>query len=205
MRLILASASPRRAEILRSAGYDFSVVPAPVDESHLPGEAAEQIVGRLALSKARAATASLKGSENALVLGADTVVVIDRDILGKPHTSQAAVSMLQKLRGREHRVMTGVALIWTNSTGRASESGKPQVAHEVTRVWFSQMSDIEIEGYVSTGEPLDKAGAYAIQGRASRFIPRIEGCYFNVVGLPIARVSRMIDEAEQTIERSLGK
>lgn len=191
MNLILASASPRRAEVLRAAGFEFSVVPAEIDETPRAAESAVQLVERLALEKSQAAAAKIPPQETAIVLGADTVVVVDGEILGKPHTLEAAVAMLKKLQGRWHEVITGVALLAVNAESSRGQS-QQFIEHETTRVQFSQMSDAEIEDYARSGEPLDKAGAYAIQGRASRFIPRIKGCYFNVVGLPVALITRML-------------
>lgn len=195
MKLILASASPRRAEILTNAGLAFETYSAAVDESRLPNESPVQMVERLALAKAQAVAGRLQIAEPAIVIGADTVVVLDDDVLGKPRTFEIARAMLYRLSGREHAVITGVAVL-------AAVPGAPRpfadavcVEHEITRVWFSPMSPREIEEYAATGEPLDKAGAYAIQGLAGRFIPRIEGCYFNVVGLPLARVWKMLAAA----------
>jgi septum formation protein len=181
MKLILASASPRRAEILAAAGIPFEVRAAMVDESRLPGESPEEMVKRLAGEKANAVARIGNLSGPHIILGADTVVVADEEILGKPGNADGARQMLLKLRGREHRVITGFALLRT-------QDGSIRSGHEATRVWFSGMTEPEIDFYIATNEPLDKAGAYAIQGIAGRYIPRIEGCYFNVVGLPIARV-----------------
>jgi septum formation protein len=181
MKLILASASPRRAEILSAAGIPFEVRPSKIDESRLPGESPEKMVERLARAKAEAVAREVPPTDSAIILGADTVVVADDEILGKPSNSTTAREMLQKLRGREHRVITGFALLRV-------QDKQTRAGHETTRVWFSNMTDAEIDSYVATNEPLDKAGAYAIQGIAGRYIPRIEGCYFNVVGLPMARV-----------------
>jgi septum formation protein len=174
-RLVLASASPRRAEILRAVGWDFEVAPAGIDESLRAGETPVAYVERLAREKAGAAAgARLFG----LALGADTVVVIDGEILGKPRDKGEARRMLASLRGRWHEVLTGVALV-------RAEDSRAVVAHERTRVRFAEMSDAEIEWYVATGEPADKAGAYAVQGRAALFVEVIEGDYWNVVGLPV--------------------
>ena len=181
MKLILASASPRRAEILSAAGIPFEVRPSKIDESRLPGESREKMVGRLARAKAEAVAREVPPTDSAIILGADTVVVADDEILGKPSNSTTAREMLLKLRDREHLVITGFALLRVRDN-------QIRVGHETTRVWFSDMTDGEIDSYVATEEPLDKAGAYAIQGIAGRYIPRIEGCYFNVVGLPMARV-----------------
>jgi septum formation protein len=173
--LILASRSPRRHEILARAGIPHVVRPAEVDESMRHGEDARRHVERLARAKAEAAEC---GPED-VVLGADTVVVVDGDVLGKPSDPADARRMLQRLAGREHEVMTGICL-------RSRQTSAEDV--ETTRVRFVPLSGQEIEEYAASGEPMDKAGAYAIQGLASKFIDRIEGCYFNVVGLPVAKV-----------------
>jgi septum formation protein len=186
--LVLASASPRRSELLTQAGYRFRVHPAHINEDPLPGEDPILYVTRLAREKAEAvfrelATASSKPENNA-VLGADTTVTLDNTIIGKPADAADATRMLRLLSGRTHRVITGVALVTTAGT---------EVAAEVTAVRFLTLSDAEIADYVAGGEPMDKAGAYAIQGRAARWIPRIEGCYFNVMGLPLALVSSLLE------------
>jgi len=181
MKLILASASPRRAEILAAAGIPFELRAATIDESRLSGESPEQMVERLARAKAEAVASGVYFSGPCIILGADTVVVADSEILGKPHNTASARQMLLKLHGREHSVITGFALL-------RAQDGEIRSGYESTRVWLSSMTDAEVDTYVATGEPLDKAGAYAIQGIAGRYIPRIEGCYFNVVGLPLARV-----------------
>jgi septum formation protein len=187
MKLLLASASPRRAEILRGAGISFEAVPANIDETRVLGESPEQMVERLARAKAEAAAIAIHSREPAIVLGADTVVVVDGDIFGKPTNFVGAHEMLRKLRGRDHRVITGFAAL--RLPDRAVRSGT-----ESTRVWFAPMTDAEVDAYVLTGEPLDKAGAYAIQGIAGRYTPRIDGCYFNVVGLPLARLWQALTE-----------
>ena len=181
MKLILASASPRRAEILFAAGIPYEIRVSETDESRLPGESPEKMVERLARAKAEAVARELHPIGPTIILGADTVVVADEEILGKPRTAAIAREMLLKLRGCEHLVITGFALLRV-------QDKQIRVGHETTRVWFSELTDSEIDAYVATDEPLDKAGAYAIQGIAGRYIPRIEGCYFNVVGLPITRV-----------------
>ena len=190
--LVLASASPRRRELLLQAGYTFQVHPAHIEEDLQPGEDPIAYVTRLAREKAEAVFAGLTRGKHAIqrssdplaVLGADTTVTLDNHILAKPEDAADAARMLRLLSGRTHRVVTGVAL--------ATEQGT-EVAAEVTAVHFLTLAEEEIAAYVATGEPMDKAGAYAIQGRAARWIPRIEGCYFNVVGLPLALVSHMID------------
>lgn len=173
--LVLASASPRRRELLERAGFRFTVRPVEVDETPYPGETPQDHVKRLARAKA---TGALR-SENEIVLGADTIVVVDGVILGKPADTIEACRMLRLLSGRRHEVLTGICL-----------AGPEWTIEDVvsTSVWFVELSDREIEEYVATGEPMDKAGAYAIQGLASRFVHRIDGCYFNVVGLPVSRV-----------------
>lgn len=178
--LVLASRSPRRSELLAAAGYSFEVLAADIDESVRGGEDPAAYVERLALEKARAVLALRPES---LVLGADTTVTIDGLILGKPADELEATEMLRRLRGRVHDVYTGVALV--DASGGES-------AVERTQVWFDAVTDEDISWYVSSGEPVDRAGAYAIQGLASRFIPRIEGSYSNVVGLPVALVSSIL-------------
>jgi len=184
--LILASASPRRAELLTAAGIAFTTAPADIDERVLPDELAEAHVKRLAEAKARAVAA---GHPGALVLGADTVVVLDGRILGKPRDTAEAAEMLRALAGRTHEVWTGVALV---------SGGGAEVEAACTRVWFTAMTEAEVDAYVATGEPMDKAGAYGIQGRASRYVDRIDGSYTNVVGLPVALVVRLLSAAEPT-------
>ena len=192
--LVLASASPRRRELLAQAGYKFDVRPAHIPEDPLPGEDPIVYVTRLAREKAEAVYRELaadsdpekdRGDGNSLaVLGADTTVTLDNTILGKPEDAADAARMLRQLSGRTHRVITGVAVVTAKGA---------QVAAEATAVRFLTLSDAEIDGYVASGEPVDKAGAYAIQGRAARWIPRIEGCYFNVMGLPLALVSTLLE------------
>ncbi|MFZ0796412.1 MAG: Maf family protein [Terriglobales bacterium] len=182
--LVLASASPRRQELLRNAGIIFDVQPAQIAEDPLPGETAKDCAERLAREKALAVA---RQRPHDLVLGADTVVVVDGEILGKPSDAADAARMLRRLSGREHQVITGVCLV---------VGGQPSVASETTLVTVSEITDQDIADYVASGEPTDKAGGYAIQGIASRWIPRIEGDYSNVVGLPVALVFRMLRELE---------
>jgi len=183
MRFILASASPRRADLLRAAGFDFDVVPAGVDERQHPNESPELYVRRLAADKTAAVATRMDGAGGCLVLGADTAVVVDGEVLGKPAGDAEAAAMLGRLAGRRHAVLTGVSL----------RSGGAEVGQvETTEVWFSPMTPTDISDYVASGEGRDKAGGYAIQGRASRFIPRIQGSYTNVVGLPIATVEALV-------------
>ncbi|MDR3699437.1 MAG: Maf family protein [Candidatus Sulfopaludibacter sp.] len=175
--LVLASQSPRRKEILTQAGIPFTIRVAAVDEAPLSAEAPEAYVQRLAEWKARAVPAG----PGETVLGADTTVVVEKEMLAKPADAADARRMLAALSGRCHEVMTGICLKRGDTVIRD---------YAVTRVWFSPMSQAEIEAYVDSGEPTDKAGAYAIQGLASKYIERIDGCYFNVVGLPISLVYR---------------
>jgi len=179
MKLILASSSPRRAEILANAGLPFSVLSSAVDESPYPGETPAALVQRLANAKADLVTARAIGP--AIILAADTVVVLDDKILGKPSSVEDARHMLRQLSGRTHSVLTGVALV-------RLPVGERRQFIESTLVHFRPITDEELSSYLATEEPYDKAGAYAIQGQAGRYIPRIEGCYFNVVGLPLSRV-----------------
>ncbi|MGD0095714.1 MAG: Maf family protein [Terracidiphilus sp.] len=183
--LILASASPRRRDLLAQAGYWFEVHPAHIPEDPRINEDPIAYVTRLAREKAEAVLAELssKYTEPLQVLGADTTVTIDNQILGKPEDCADAERMLRLLSGRRHQVITGVALVTAD---------RAETAAETTSVQFLELSGEEIAAYVATGEPMDKAGGYAIQGRAARWIPRIEGCYFNVVGLPIALVSGLL-------------
>jgi len=188
MWLVLASSSPRRVEVLRNAGFEFEIIPARVEESPRPGEPPVALAERLAREKAEDVAARLAPDKDAIVLGADTVVVgDDGSLLGKPASSADAAAILEKLSGRTHEVITGIALV-------AAGGGRTRLAHERTRVSFRDVSRPEIDAYVASGEPLDKAGAYAIQGRAGRFVTRIEGCYFNVMGLPLSLVDRMLRE-----------
>ena len=189
--LVLASASPRRQELLRNAGISFTVQPADIDESPRPGEAPREYAERLAWEKAMAV---FQQRTQDCVLGADTIVVVDEAILGKPRDGDDAVRMLRLLSGRTHRVITGVCLVEAVGSGQGSVGSEalPRIASETTLVTMSDLSEDEIREYVATGEPMDKAGAYAIQGMASRWIPRIEGDYSNVVGLPVALVYAML-------------
>ena len=179
LKLVLASGSPRRSELLRAAGIDFTVRVADVDEKVLPGELPRDYVVRLSREKARAVAA-----EGDLVLGADTTVVSLNEILAKPTDENDARRMLRLLSGKWHEVLTGVSLV--NGSKIVSDIA-------VTRVKFTRMSEEEIDWYVASGEPMDKAGAYGIQGYASRFVERIEGSYSNVVGLPVQMVYRMLN------------
>ncbi|HEX8920631.1 MAG TPA: Maf family protein [Pyrinomonadaceae bacterium] len=184
-KLWLASSSPRRAEILRAVGWPFEALAANTDETLAPGESAEAAVERLALQKAETVA---RQQPSALVLGADTVVVVDSEILGKPRDETQARKMLRLLRGRWHDVLTGVALV------RTEGNSCRVVAHEKTQVRFGQMSDAEIDWYIRSGEPMDKAGAYAVQGRAALFIDEVRGDFWNIVGLPIRLVYKLAGE-----------
>lgn len=179
--LILASASPRRRELLTIAGFRFEVRSRPVEERRATGESPEDYVRRLALEKAQAAW----DGRDEVVLGADTTVVLGDRVLEKPADAEDARAMLRLLSGREHVVITGICL---------RHAGGAVIDAESTRVHFVELSAREIDDYVASGEPMDKAGAYAIQGLASKFVDRIEGCYFNVMGLPLALVYRRLKE-----------
>lgn len=183
--LVLASTSPRRAEILRLVGWTFETLAVEIDETPEALEEPARYVERLARGKAEAAAHRTQGS---IVLGADTTVVVDGEILGKPLDEADARRMLRRLSGRWHEVLTGVALV------RNGEDARRIVAHETTRVRFASMSEDEINWYVATGEPMGKAGAYAVQGRAALFIERIEGEYWNIVGLPVRLLYRLAQE-----------
>jgi septum formation protein len=207
MRLILASASPRRAELLTAAGFEFEVRITNIDEAPRAGESPREYVLRLAKDKASAAQGP--GHERRLkpaapgghadegqaeiILAADTTVVVDSEILGKPVDQDDARRMLGQLSGRAHEVLTGVSLKCGSDERWAVES---------TAVWFKPLTEQEIAWYVASGEGRDKAGAYAIQGLASRFIPRIDGSYANVVGLPVATVHRLLHELDRSVKQS---
>jgi septum formation protein len=185
--LILASQSPRRRELLATAAFQFTVRSRPVEEIRAPGESAIDYVRRLASEKARAACESPDAkSAGEIVLGADTIVVLGDRVFEKPVDADDARAMLRALSGREHVVITGICLLSAHGEGIDHEI----IDHETTRVHFVELDDQEIDAYVLSGEPMDKAGAYAIQGLASKFVDRIEGCYFNVMGLPLAMVYR---------------
>ena len=185
MDLILASASPRRAELLNSAGFRFIVAPADVDETPRHGESAEAYTLRVAREKAAHIARTQAGG--GVILGADTEVVIGGEILGKPTDLEHARRMLRRLAGTEHEVLTAAVVLGDERSAEA-------VAR--TRVWFTPMTDEEIDWYVASGEPMGKAGAYAIQGRGARFVERIDGSWSNVVGLPLATVHRLLREVQ---------
>ena len=187
--LILASASPRRRDLLDQLGLTFTVETADIDETPHLAEDPVAYVKRLAEHKAAAVFARHSVRDRLIVLGADTTVVVSNQILGKPLDDADAARMLRLLAGRTHQVITGVALI--------TATAPPLVEADITDVAFNSLTEGEIAAYIATGEPMGKAGAYAIQGRAARFIPRISGCYFNVVGLPLARVSAMLAQLKR--------
>jgi septum formation protein len=189
--IVLASASPRRQELLRNAGIPFTVQPADIDESPRAGESPRDCAQRLAWEKALTV---FQSQPQNCVLGADTIVVVDDTILGKPRNADDAARMLRMLSGRTHAVITGVCLAGPVASGQWSVASTTKTASETTLVTFCELSDDEIRDYVASGEPMDKAGAYAIQGIASRWIQRIEGDYSNVVGLPVALVYGMLRE-----------
>ena len=190
-KLILASASPRRAELLRNAGIPFVVEAATIDESRRKNEPPIEYARRLAAEKARAVAKNRPGD---FVLGADTIVVVDEQVLEKPRDREDAARMLKLLSGRRHLVTTGVCLAQAETRNSKLETSFEDVRHETTEVFFSPLSDADIRWYVQTGEPMDKAGAYGIQGGASRWVEKIVGCYFNVVGLPVPLVWKMLKE-----------
>jgi len=198
MKLILASASPRRAEILRNAGIPFEARPVIFDETRRPGELRGDYVRRLALGKARAAANESAESGDCLFVAADTVVIAGDEILGKPASDEDARRMLRLLSGAVHEVHTGLAVV-------RRPGSMEGVIDEITRVTFAPLFDDEIESYIATGEPFDKAGAYAIQGIAGRYITRIEGCYFNVVGLPLARLWSLLRDFGWTESQERNK
>lgn len=190
-RLILASASPRREELLRQLGFPFTVVPSQVSEELAPGPPVEAALD-LALAKARAVASliapedsTLEPSGPVVVLGADTVVVLDRTGFGKPSGAAHARQMLRALRGRTHEVITAVAMV-------EAPSGREARAAQVSRVTMAEYSEEEIDAYLATGEPYDKAGAYAVQGQGGRLVAQVEGCYTNVVGLPLTTTRRLL-------------
>jgi len=187
VKIVLASASPRRAEILRNAGIPFETLAEIVDESRRPGELRADFIRRVALAKARASAGVVRDSGDCLFIGADTVVVAGDEILGKPESADEARRMLRLLSGAVHEVHTGLAVI-------RRPGGMEAVVEEITRVTFSTLSDDDIDAYIATNEPFDKAGAYGIQGIGGRYITRIEGCYFNVMGLPLSRLWTLLRE-----------
>jgi septum formation protein len=185
-RLVLASASPRRLDLLEAVGVRPEVVAVDVDEAPLAGERPDDLVLRLAGAKAEAALAAVEGSTPAVVIGADTIVTVDGEIFGKPASDEAARAMLSRLSGRRHRILTGVAVATVEGCRLASDE---------TAVWFGPLGPADIDRYVASGEHRGKAGAYAIQGRASLFVERIEGSYHSIVGLPVHLVDRLCQSA----------
>ncbi|MGA8036243.1 MAG: Maf family protein [Candidatus Acidiferrales bacterium] len=193
--VVLASASPRRAEILRNAGIEFTVFNADVDETRHANESADAYVSRVAAAKAeKAAAYLLRTNQEAVTVAADTVVVVGDEVLGKPVDAADAKRMLRLLSGKAHEVRTGLAII-------ADPAQVPGVQVVSTRVHFATMTDAEIDAYLSTGEPFDKAGAYGIQGIGGKFVTGIEGCYFNVMGLPLSRVWSALTAIEKMFEQ----
>lgn len=192
-RLILASASPRRAELIGQLGVDVVIEPADIDESREPGESAADLVARLALTKAHTIARRRSIEADEVVVGADTVVVLDGDVLGKPVDGPHAAAMLARLSGRSHQVMTGVALV-----GPSTE----RCFVETTAVTFAELSAADITSYVAGGEPLDKAGGYGIQGGAGRFVLEVRGSYQNIVGLPVAQVADALAELRKAALKS---
>jgi septum formation protein len=191
--LVLASASPRRQELLRNAGIPFVVQPTNIPEVPQEGEAPRSFAERMSSEKALAV---FRQRPDDFVLGADTIVVVDAEILGKPRDGTDAARMLRLLSARKHQVITGVCLVGPHlrTENQKLKTGFERVQSETTLVTMEALSDHDIRSYISTGEPMDKAGAYAIQGIASRWISRIEGDYFNVVGLPVSIVYKMLRE-----------
>jgi septum formation protein len=182
MTIILASNSPRRKDLLHQIGIDFSIDPADVDERVLPSEVPEGYAVRVALDKARLAAARAAAG---IVIAADTIVVVDDEILGKPADANDAERMLKMLSGKVHRVITGLAVM-------DAATGKTLTRTSITRVWFRRLAPQEIASYIATGEPLDKAGAYGIQERGALLVDKIDGCYFNVVGLPLSLLGELL-------------
>lgn len=194
LNIILASGSPRRRDLIKELGWKFKIEAALVEETSVVGEKPENMVCRLAESKA----ANVYSRHNSdWVIGADTIVVVDGKILGKPEDEKDAVRMIMQLQGKTHTVMTGVALF--------APDGRKLIGVEKTDVTFRQMTDTEATAYVDQGESLDKAGAYAIQGRGTLLVERIKGCYFNVVGLPLERLSSMFSELGWSLSEQWGE
>lgn len=193
-QIILASASPRRKELLEKLDLDFKICPADIDESMLPDEDAAMYPLRTAVQKAMAVS---KMAKDALIIAADTVVVIDDDILGKPRDEAEAKAMLQRLSGREHMVITGIGVVDTTS-------GRTLSASEQTIVYFHPLEEAEIDAYIASGECLDKAGSYGIQGKGSLLVRKIDGDYFNVMGLPLSKLYRLLLKIDADILKKTG-
>jgi septum formation protein len=185
-RIILASSSPRRKQLLEQLGISFDCCPARIDEDLGTEETAREAVRRIALNKAEKASEMVR---NSIIIAADTMVVCNGEVLGKPDNARDAFNKLYKLKGREHEVITAVCVMDT-------ENGQCEVQDEITRVYFRDISDEEIRAYIRTEEPMDKAGAYGIQGMGAVFVDRIEGCYFNVVGLPLKHLYSMLQRQD---------
>ncbi|MCI3923615.1 Maf family protein [Paenibacillus sp. TRM 82003] len=185
IRLILASSSPRRQELIRLLGLPVDVLPSDADETVEDGWTPSEVVERLSLRKAEAVRHRLEG-RSGVIVGSDTIVTLDGQVLGKPQDEEDAAAMLRALSGREHQVYSGVALI-------DAASGRSAVGHAATRVWMKRLDEERIRRYIATGEPRDKAGAYGIQGAGTLLVERIEGDFYNVVGLPVARVADMLE------------
>jgi septum formation protein len=183
MKLILASASPRRAQLMAQVGWEFTVRPVDIEEKLSPNLPPEEAVKELALGKALAAS-----EKDGLIIGADTIVVLEDKILGKPHSTEEALDMLSSLSGKQHQVITGVAVV-------NPQTGQHWVDAEKTKVHFRILTKEEILQYIKTEEPMDKAGAYGIQGKGALLVQGIEGCYFNVVGLPLVRLASLLKDA----------
>lgn len=192
-RLLLASASPRRRALFSELGWEFEAVNSNYEEQPIENETAEEMTARFALGKAMDV---FKRNKDALVIGADTTVLIGNEILGKPKSEAEACEMLAKLQGKTHSVLTAVAIV--------CEGKEPLVETERTDVTFRKLTDDEIKAYVSTGESMDKAGAYAIQGHGMLLVEKIDGCYFNVVGLPVQRLSKMLETFGFTLNKQWG-
>ncbi|KXG77440.1 Septum formation protein Maf [Fervidicola ferrireducens] len=178
----MASASPRRQKLLKQIGLDFEIIPSSIDETVPPGVAPDVAAVKLAENKAIDVARRLK---DGIVIAADTVVALDDSILGKPKDEEEARKMLERLSGRWHRVFTGIAVIDSSSSKKVTD-------YEESRVKFKNLSSVEIENYIRTGEPMDKAGAYGIQGKGALLVEKIEGCYYNIVGLPLFRLSLVL-------------
>jgi septum formation protein len=188
MKLILASSSPRRQELIRLLGLEVDVVPSDAEEDVNEDWTPAMIVERLSLRKAKAVAARLAKGEEGIIVGSDTIVVLDGRVLGKPTDEADAEAMLSALQGREHQVYSGVALV-------DALTGRSAVAHRATRVWMKAMDEARVRRYIATGEPRDKAGAYAIQGIGAMLVERMEGDYFNVVGLPVSLVADLLESS----------
>jgi septum formation protein len=197
-RIVLASGSPRRRDLLEGLGWDFETAVSDVDESALPGETPEALCVRLAEAKASAVAESrnlVHSHENTLVIGADTIVLVDGSVLGKPRDKLDSVSMVRRLQGRAHEVLTGLVLIWGKTVMRGLER---------TTVRFRPLDDAAVRAYADTGEGMDKAGAYAVQGKGALLVSAVEGDYFNVVGLPLCRLGLMLEELTGEMAKQTG-